>query len=217
MQTQCKARLSARLFTLFWRCRYLLLSWGFVQAAIVNDDSSDCNCSFAAVYWLAAIFLSLVPLLVHCNYLGARSARSLEPDSPLGLRGRRCWNTGMVLVALAIFITLLTTGYYNASQVFSTIGAAISLSIFIFDGLAMAVTGTWLVGRKDLTRWSIVRSMNQLLHSVSGTLILIGQLIVASLPCLSEMQTRCLFNVEFSERLQVADVFAKEANRQNVV
>ena len=101
----------------------------------------------------------------------------------------------------------------------------------------MSITNTFLVGFRDVTKYAVVRVTNQFYHGVIGCLIcefgrrggigpvtdppppnsVVPILVLSSIPFVSTIQTRILFNNDFSERLATAKIFTSQRERRKQV
>ena len=188
------------------------------------NNTGKASLNSSPIFWALALALALVPCLRAASRTSGNahgvvllSGSLLDPTSRSGLATRRVRKALLAVSLLVVIVVLDLEKIITLGQIFNLLGAAFCLAMFIYEGLATALTDTWIVGRKNLTKAFMVRTTIQTFHAVVGGLILLVQLAIASVPCVTEAHTRCLFNIEFSERLRVATIFAKEQNRRNIL
>lgn len=197
---------STKVFLVFLpRCRRLILFWGFSQLASSKSDSAIFTFG-SNVAMLFALVLSVVLMLgVHVGHTNTKREEELI-NKPVRRRASRY-----------VFVTLLTTAII-LMLIFKVITLASSLSI-VFATLTISyqITDFLLIFSKHYSRaswFAVVRTVHKTFSYAVGLILFAPVLVISFLPWFAELQARCLWNIDFSTRLDTAKVFARQQQRK---
>ena len=188
------ATTSARFFLFFFKLRFLALSLAFTYAGSNGAYNHGLN-----PWTFLFVLFGIVTLIVVLAALGASFMHRSGKSNGVGtngyqhlsrLRCRRVTKAGLLVLVIALLVFLLAFPVLTFSELFNLICAAIVMAHWLSDAVALSITNTVLVGHRDITKFAVVRVLNQAYHWVIGGLIFIPILVLSSVPFVSTIQVR---------------------------
>jgi hypothetical protein len=167
---------------------------------------SDEGEPFVGVFYMMIIemLIAVGALIVYVTIFSARAANSKKDGFS---RGRRLMFFGGVLGVIVLLIVLLIEAT-TIGQVAYMLGA-FAVAIHLMARILLLFVPPGYVQDSLITFILPV-------HFMVGLLIIIPPTFLSFLPFLGELQTRMLYNQEFTTRFAIAKITIKQEERQNI-
>jgi len=203
--------LATRFFLVFLpRSRRLLLFWGFAQLAASKSRRALFTFGPSVGIMISLFLAVLLMLTIHVGHADRRKAdyQLTFVTAPTVKRATRYLLTTSLAVAL---VALLVFQVINFNSLVAILFATMTIAFHISDFLLLFANTPCLPRAADL---AVVTKIQQAAHYLVGLTVFIPVLLVSFLPWFTELQTRCLWNIDFSTRLDIAKVFARQQQRK---
>ncbi|CAM9179036.1 unnamed protein product, partial [Chrysoparadoxa australica] len=178
--------------------RFLILTWGMLEAFREGETYRLGVAGMIALLLLLAICVTALTLrgLTELNRAGKLLAAGSRGGRTLNRRFKRMAVCFTVLVVLALLVILPTTGTASIGQIFYMLLAQLFAMYFV-----STIVAVWMPS--SVTEVGLVKNAALVVHLCTGMVIQLPILFLSFFPFMSDLQTRMLFNEDFSHRFNI--------------
>lgn len=203
--------LSSKFFLVFLpRQRRLLLFWGFAHLAALQSRRARFTFG-TTVAMLLCIFISIVlTMVIHFGQAVSMQDAHNSYDNPIRSRVMRyvLFNfSALALIATIVFKV------FNLNGLLALLFGSTIFTFQLTDSL-LIFSKTYTI--PDTSDFTVVRRVHHAFHFLVGIVVFIPVIVVSFFPWFTAFQARCLWNIDFSTRLDTAKVFAHQSLRSRV-
>lgn len=199
------APLSTRIILFLIRLRFLVLAWGF-DIYIVYDSGNKRFKRFKS-YQLLIITLICITGLFGISLFRRnvyRFTRNFKGDY---LMYRRLTLVLLVMFGIICLTSIILLGIITFGQLVKLIFTVLLTGFFLVnESLVFKYSNS-------SPKWNVVNGVFKFIHTLIGLVIAIPILFLSVWPAITTLQTRILFNQEFSNRFAISKIFAAQRQR----
>eukprot|EP00903_Cladosiphon_okamuranus_P007590 g7363.t1 len=209
-ETRSELPFGQKLQAIFRRSRLLILVYGFLTAIGEDYPGGIEDSDWPGSVVVGTAMLIIVGLLMGQSWIRAQCCPPKAKALKYGVQAARWARLSKVFILVGVIVGVI---------VLSTVGLLESARQFFYYILSFAILTVYasqvvvLFTENALRDVVLVNIAFKSLHFITGLVIMIPVLLLSFVPLFVDLQTRMLFNEDFSWRFYIAKIFARQNDR----